>query len=114
MDPLAAIAVGMIILRICFQMVKGSILKLMDKAPEGILNEIRQALATVKNIAGIKDVNAREVGREMEFEIALHVPEDITVSQGEKIKSEARRAVRKTVERKSTVKVRLLPVSSEA
>jgi cation diffusion facilitator family transporter len=114
MDPLAAIAVGVIILRICFQMVKESIFKLMDMAPERVLNEVRQALATVKNIAGIKDVNAREVGREMEFEIALHVLEHITVSQGEKIKREAKRAVRKTVERKSTVKVRLFPVSSEA
>jgi len=114
MDPLAAIAVGVIILRICYQMVQQSILKLMDRAPEHVLNEVRQALARVKSIAGIKDVNAREMGREMEFEIALHVPEHTTVLQGEKIKSEAKRAVRKVVERKSTVKVRLFPVSSEA
>jgi len=115
MDPLAAIAVGVIILRICFQMVKGSILKLMDMAPEhDVLNEVRHALARMKDIAGIKEVNAREMGREMEFEIVLHVPEHTTVSQGEKIKREAKRAVGKVVERKSTVKVSLFPVSSEA
>lgn len=114
MDSLAAIAVGVIILRICLLMIKDSLLKLMDKAPESILKEVREALAGVGDIAGIKGIRAREVGREMELEVSLNVPEDITVSRGEKIKEEAERRVGGVVDQRSTVKVRLFPVPGKA
>ena len=111
MDPLAAVAVGVIILKICIEMVKDAILNLMDKAPEeDVLEGVRKAVARVKDIAGIKDVHAREVGPELEFEILLNVPERITVSQGERIRREARKVVGEVTDRKSTVKVRLFPV----
>ena len=114
MDPLAAIAVGVIIMRICILMVKDATLKLMDKAPEHVPEEVRQAVARVKDILEVRDINARELGREMELEIGLLVPEHITVSQGERIKCEVMKVVREVMERKSTIRVRLFPVSSEA
>jgi cation diffusion facilitator family transporter len=114
MDPLAAIAVGVIILRICIQMVREAALKLLDRAIEDVLDEVRQALARVKDIAGIKGLKSREVGQELELEIALHVPEHMSVSQGEKIKNEAKKVVGEVLDRKSTIKVRLFPVPDEA
>ena len=111
MDPLAAIAVGVIIIRICIKMVKDAILKLMDKVPEeDVLDGVRSALAGVKDIAGIKNLHAREMGQSMEFEIMLNVPEHITVFQGEIIKREVKKAVGRVMEQKPAVKVSLFPV----
>jgi len=114
MDPLAAMVVGVIIIRICIHEVKDAALNLLDKASEDGLEEFRKALAAVKDIAGIKDLKAREMGQVLEFEVGLHVPEDITVSQGETIKREVRKTLQKMTDRKSTVKVRLFPVTCDA
>jgi cation diffusion facilitator family transporter len=114
MDPLAAIIVGIIIIRICIIMVREASLSLMDRASEDSLDKLRKALSKVKNIVKIKGVRSREIGQILEFEVGLHVPEDITVSQGEKIKREAKKTIQEMVDRKFTVKVMLFPVSCDA
>ena len=113
MDPLAAIAVGVIIIRICILQVKGAMLNLMDKEPEQALEGVKKALAGVQNITEIKGIKAREIGQKMEVEVSLDVPRDITVSQGEKIKSEVKKVLRKAIDRKSTINVRLFPVPND-
>ncbi|NVL90048.1 MAG: cation transporter [Desulfobacterales bacterium] len=112
MDPLAAIAVGIIIIKICIEMVKDATLNLMDRMPEeeDVMEQVRGALARVKDIAGIKDIHAREVGPSLEFEVWLNVQEHITVSHGERIKREAKKAIKKVMEKESFVRVRLFPV----
>ena len=110
MDPLAAIAVGVIILRICVVMIKDAVYKLMDSIPEITFDEIRQALAGIKDIAGVKKLNAREIGQELELDIALYIPAGMTVSQGEKIKKEAKKVISAIMDRRSIIKVGLFPV----
>jgi cation diffusion facilitator family transporter len=108
MDPLAAIAVGVIILRICIEMIRESTLKLMDKAPEeDVINLVSKTLSGLKNISGVKDICAREIGRAMEFEVGLFVPAKTSVSQGETIKNEAKRAVAGLFDHKTIVNVLL-------
>lgn len=114
MDPLAAMAVGVIIIRICIQMVKDSIVNLMDRASEEDLEELRRAVGKVKDVSEIKGIKAREVGQVLEFEIGLHVPDDISVSQGERIKREVKKTLQEMLDRKSTVRVRLFPVTCDA
>ena len=113
MDPLAAIVVGVIIVRICIVQVKGAILNLMDRAPEEGVSEVRDALSGVKNIKDIKDIKSREVGQELEIEVSLGVSAEITVSQGEKIKREAKRIIQEIFDRKLEIKVMLSPVSCD-
>ena len=113
MDPLAAIVVGIIILRICIVQVKGAILNLMDRAAEEDVSEVRNALSGVENIKDIREIKSREVGQELEIEICLGVSEDITVSQGEKIKREAKRIIQEVMDRKLEIKVMLSPVSCD-
>ena len=111
MDPLAAIAVGIIILKICIIYIKESTLKLMDKAPdEDVIGVARQALAKLKNIVGIKNVWAREVGRALEFEVGLLVPAKTTVAKCETIKNEAKQAITGSMDKKTIVKVMLYAV----
>ncbi|HUV49759.1 MAG TPA: cation diffusion facilitator family transporter [Anaerolineae bacterium] len=111
MDPLAAIIVGVIILKICIEMVADSISKLMDQAPdEDVLEAAHKALTGLKNVVGIKNVHAREIGRSVEFKIELNVPAKMSVSQGEAIKREAKKVMADLMERKSIVRVMLCPV----
>ena len=88
MDPLAAIIVGVIILKICIEMVKDAVFNLMDKSSENeeYMEQINKSLEKMETIAGIKDIISRELGQYLEFEIDLFVPADISVKIGEKIK----------------------------
>jgi cation diffusion facilitator family transporter len=112
MDPLAAVAVGLIILKICVEYIKDSLLNLMDRAPdEELLEQVSKSLARVKNIRGVRKIYAREVGNMPEFEIELDVPEDMTVAQGEGVKREAERVVIRQMENGAKVLVRLCTVT---
>ncbi|MBF0376908.1 MAG: cation transporter [Desulfamplus sp.] len=108
MDPLAAVIVGVIILKICIEQVKDAVLNLMDKSyDEDYIEDINKSLQKMENIAGIKKVVARELGPILEFEVNLYVMPDISVKIGEAVKREAYNIVTAIVDRKSTVKVRL-------
>ncbi|MBF0529954.1 MAG: cation transporter [Deltaproteobacteria bacterium] len=112
MDPLAAIVVGIIILKICIESIRESVYQLMDHAPEEeLVDGIHEALAKVPNIVGIRKVMAREMGQSMEVEVRLDVSATITVSQGEEIKKAATRAVAGAIKRQSIVRVNLLPAA---
>ncbi|MBF0226392.1 MAG: cation transporter [Desulfobacterales bacterium] len=109
MDPLAAIIVGVIIIKICIEMIKDSVLNLMDKAPDDeILDMVNKSLEKITSISGIKNIFGREVGRYYEFQIDLYVEPNITVSQGEIIKREVKQVLSNTIERQLVIKVRLL------
>ncbi|MBF0396301.1 MAG: cation transporter [Desulfobacterales bacterium] len=109
MDPLAAIIVGVIILKICIEMIKDSILNLMDKAPEDeVLDTVHKALGKITSISGIKNIFGREIGRYYEFQLDLYVNPNVTVSQGEEIKAEVKQALAGVVDRQLVIKVRLL------
>lgn len=109
MDPLAAVIVGVIILKICCEMVQDSVLNLMDKAlGDEVVDDVRKVLSAVEKIRGIKNIIARELGRHMEFELELFVSKDISVSDGETIKNEVKQKIGRMMERPSVVKVRLL------
>nr|ASQ41195.1 magnetosome protein MamB [Candidatus Magnetananas rongchenensis] len=108
MDPLAAIMVGFIILKICVEMVVESSSQLMDRIPEEEdMDDVRKVLSKLKGIGEIKDIIGREIGRILEFEIALYVPAEITVAEGEEIKAKARNAIMNSTSRKTNVKVKL-------
>ncbi len=110
MDPLAAVFVGAIILKICFEMVSESTANLMDRAvDEEFVDKIRSALEAIPDISGVGQLFAREFGRYLEFDVELSVPRDFTVAAGEKIKAEAEAIVRDLAQRKSIVKIRLTP-----
>ena len=110
MDPLAAVAVGVIILRICVEMVNDSVRQLMDQSPEPeVIDEVNKVLSKLNPYITVQKVMGREVGRSLEFEIYIAVPPDIMVDEGEEIKRMVIDLVTKSIERKTTVSVRLVP-----
>lgn len=109
MDPLAAIVVGIIILKISVEMVKESIGNLLDRAFEDeSIQTLHAALEKLKDVLAVREILAREMGRYLEIEIDLVVPADISVGTGERIKQEVKNMVSNLMDRQSTIKVRLL------
>lgn len=110
MDPLAAIVVGLIILRICVQMVTGSVKKLLDQAlEEDLVEKVYETLSSVADIVRIRNILGWEAGRKVEFEIKLEVPAKMSLAASEKVKREVKKAVEKVVERPSSIRIRLYP-----
>lgn len=110
MDPLAAIVVGLIILRICVQMVTGSVKKLLDQAlEEDLVEKVHETLSSVADIVRIRKILGWEAGRKVEFEIKLEVPAKMSLSASEKVKREAKKAIEKVIERPSSIRIRLYP-----
>jgi len=109
MDPLAAVAVGVIILKICVEMVNDSVRQLMDQSPdEDIVEKVQKVINNMDQRIHVKKVMGREVGRSLEFEIYLAVPPDISVEEGEEVKRKVIDLVSISIERKTSVSVRLV------
>ncbi|MEE9504852.1 MAG: cation diffusion facilitator family transporter [Thermodesulfobacteriota bacterium] len=112
MDPLAAILVGVIIFKVCIEMMKEAILNLIDKTPDELsIPDLHVRLwEKIKDLViDINTIRVREVGGEYEFDIEVDVPDSLTVFDGEGIKDKIRRFVCSMMEKKSTVEVRLRP-----
>ncbi len=114
MDPLAAIIVGVIILKICVEMLNDAVSNLLDKSfDDDYIKDIQKGLENNQSISGIRKILAREVGQLVEFEIDLYVPSNTSVIIGEKIKTQINLFVADIVDRKSTIKVRLFAAQGE-
>ncbi|HIJ79400.1 MAG: cation diffusion facilitator family transporter [Desulfobulbaceae bacterium] len=117
MDPLAAVVVGLMIFRMCFEMTQEAALALLDKAPE---EASRVALldrfnTLIEDIAvEIRDVKVRELGAILDFVVEVKVPDCITVQEGEKIKQLIAERVAGQQERESVLTVRLYPFENQA
>jgi cation diffusion facilitator family transporter len=114
MDPLAAMIVGVLILRVCFVETKEAVGHLLDKGlDDELLEEVRNAL-----LGGLEDnvvvgaVLGRELGRVMEVDVELEVPAGLSVAQGEKIKDKARKAVKTSLRRETKIRIILNPVEA--
>lgn len=111
MDPLAALVVAVIIVKICIEQIKDAVLQLMDAVLEDdVLTEIQNVLETLEDIAGIEIIRAREMGPSVEVEIVVQVAQDTSVTHGESIKEKVKKAAAAVIDKESVIKVRLLPV----
>lgn len=112
MDPLAAVVVGLMILKISFEMIAEAVPSLMDATPaemdlSGLKKRFMSAMADI--IVSVEEFKAREMGGSLEFTVVAFVPDCITVELGEEIKRDIEKTVNNLEEKKSTVIVRLKP-----
>ncbi len=116
MDPLAAVVVGLIILKICVEMIKDASSNLMDKAPENInIHDLKNRLLNKLNDIAIeiKSMKVREIGSELECNVDINIPDCISVKDGEEIRKEICEILSGMLERKSNIFVRLYPFEEE-
>jgi cation diffusion facilitator family transporter len=117
MDPLAAVVVGLLILKICIEMTKEAMLNLMDKVPEEIdLEEFRTKLLEKADdiLLDIRNVWVREVGGALELNVEVDVPDCLTVNESEEIKIDLKQTISTMFEEKSHINVLLVPMEQES
>nr|MBF0220774.1 cation transporter [Desulfobulbaceae bacterium] len=116
MDPLAAVVVGLLILKICIEMTKEAMFNLMDKVPEEIdTGELRsRLLERADNILlDVRNIWAREVGGSLEINVEVDVPDCLTINESEEVKLDLKQIIAGMYEQKSHINVLLVPMEQE-
>ena len=115
MDPLAALVVGVVIIKLCVESIYESVLKLMDQAAEGDeADEVRAALAAGLKEASLDRLLARELGPVLEMRLWLKIDPSLNVVEGEAVKEKALSVIRAAVKRnKMKIIINLIPADVE-
>lgn len=86
LDPIAAIIVSILIIKVGVDLYLQSISELVDEAAdEETISKIRELTMDVKGVLGIKNLKTRTFGNKIYVDIEILVDKDITVSKGHEI-----------------------------
>ena len=96
-DSLAAIAVALFILGAAYQLGKRTIDTLLDAAPEGSGETVRDALEGVSGIIDVEKVRVRPAGSTLFVDAVVRVPRTYPLDKVQAIKDEAAAAVRRAM-----------------
>jgi len=116
MDPLAAVIVGLLILKTCVEMTREAALALMDRVPEGFSIDALQKIIAERIqdiVVDIVDIKVRDLGPDLEYFIKAMVPDCISVAEAENVKNQIRKNVSELEERKTIVVIQLLVFESD-
>src|SRR5690606_32690702 len=93
-DPLAALIVGLMIVRMGWKFFFASFNDLMDSAVDSDTEErIRQHLLSTPGVEGIHALRTRKLGDMIWVEVDLEMNGNLTIAQGHAIATEARKRV---------------------
>lgn len=93
-DPLAALIVGLIVMRMGWSFFFESFHDLLDRAAdEQTEARIRSTIASTPGVLGLHDLKTRKMGDMLWVEVDLEMDGSLTIVQGHEIAAEARRRV---------------------
>jgi cation diffusion facilitator family transporter len=94
LDPLAGFIVASLILKISYDILKGSFKGLMDASPdEEKINLIRNMVLSIGGVISVPRIKGRYVGRHLYVDMEIEVSSVITVNAGHSIAVEARKKI---------------------
>ncbi|MCL6484114.1 cation diffusion facilitator family transporter [Janthinobacterium lividum] len=94
LDPIAALIVGLMILKMGWGFAWDALHDLMDRAVDEIeLSAIRETLLTTPGISGVHDLRTRKMGDMIIADVHIEVEASLTVEAGHTIAVDARRRV---------------------
>jgi len=112
LDPIAALVVGLYIVKFSIGMIIESFRGLLDQSlPADIVSRIRIAAEQVDGVAEILALRTRETGQSVCIDLEIVVDGDAQISEVIRIKEEVRRAISKQIGRPAIVAVYLKPAS---
>ncbi len=93
-DPLAALIVGLIIIRVGWNFFYESFQDLVDRAADDHVEEkITKLILNTPGILGLHDLKTRKMGDKLWVEVDLEMDGSLTIEQGHDIATEARKKV---------------------
>ena len=92
-DPIAALVITALILRIVWQSSGLVFGRLLDRIDPEVIEEITHAAGHVRGVREVTDVRARWSGHRLHAELNIAVSPDITVEQGHRVAAEVRHQI---------------------
>jgi len=92
-DSVAAIAVALFIFVAAFELGKRTIDTLLDAAPEGASENVREALKGITGIIDVQQIRVRPAGSTLFVDVEVAVPRLLPLDRVEAIKAQARAAI---------------------
>ena len=113
-DPLAAIAVAIIISVLGIRMARRTVATLVDTAPEGAAAKITAIAARIPGVVKVEQVRARTVGQTMFVELVVAVSRTLPLDRVSRVKDNIIAALRSAVpEIEATVTTDPVPLDNE-
>jgi cation diffusion facilitator family transporter len=97
-DPVAAIAVAVLISVLGFRMGRRTLATLVDTAPEGVADKVEVEIRKVAGVVAVKRVRARMVGPRYFIDAAVALPRTLPSDQVAKVGTNIQQAVTKLFE----------------
>lgn len=94
-DALAALAVAAIVVYVSVEMGGRTIAVLLDTAPDGLANRIRDEVCRIERVAGCRQVRVRRAGAKNFVDIVLEIDGDASFQKAHEITSQAEELVRR-------------------
>jgi cation diffusion facilitator family transporter len=111
-DPLSAIGVAIVILFVSFNLAKRAIDDLVDRAPEGIDEEIIEACMDISGVIECKRVRARVSGPFMFIDVVITIAQETSIDEAHHIADAVERALAK-LGKQVDVMVHIEPIARE-
>lgn len=98
-DSIAALAVAMIVIYVCYKLGKKAIDVLLDKAPSSLYEKIETSMKQIKEISQFHDIKIRTSGAYTFVEVNIHVDAGLSIQEAHEISHKAEQEILKIVEK---------------
>ena len=114
LDPIASIIVGLFIIKVAVELLRNGIGDLMEQSlPDGIEQEILDAVAALPDVVEPHDLRTRRIGNHYAIELHILMDGDITLNEAHDKASEVEQLLRDRYGEKTHVAVHVEPLQSE-
>lgn len=98
-DALSALVVAAIVIYVAFQLGRRSIDVLLDTAPKGVVQTIKEISKKIPQITSVHDIRARNSGADVFVEMCVHVTPSLSLIEAHKISHEFEKMIQEKIER---------------
>ncbi|MBA4317939.1 MAG: cation transporter [Flavobacterium sp.] len=92
-DPIAALLVALIVLGISYRLGKRSFDALMDRAPKGLTEDLKNIISGIPEVKGFHELKVRESGPYKFVEFNIHVEKDLSIYVAHEISHKVEEAI---------------------
>jgi len=96
-DPIAALMVALIVLTVSYRLGKKSFDALLDKAPLGLSERIREIVLEIPEVKNFHDLKVRESGPYKFVDLNIHVDKNISIDRAHEISHLVEEAITKKI-----------------
>ena len=111
-DPIAGIVITAAIFRIVVQAGKSVFPRLLDGVEPGIIDEVREVVASTSGVEEVTEVRVRWLGHSLLAEVNLAVQPDLSVAEGHRIGQDAHHQLMHHLQYLANATVHVDPVGS--